>query len=95
MEVSQWASRHDSTAEGTAYEPFIIDSSAVLASACDLAHVRCAKLIGSRSDQHAMLNPNDFYRFYATTWNFINAAESITGRICFGLKGNILSQVFI
>jgi hypothetical protein len=94
LEDNQWALKIDEQAEGTVYGSFIIDSAAMLASACDLVHVRCAKLIGARSDQHAMLNPSDFYRFYATTWQFVNAAESVTGRLCFGLKGAILSQVF-
>jgi vacuolar protein sorting-associated protein 54 len=93
LENNQWALKIDELAEGTAYGSFIMDSASILASACDLVHVRCAKLIGARSDQHAMLNPSDFYRFYATTWQFVNAAESVTGRICFGLKGAILSQV--
>ena len=93
LEANQWAIKIDSDAEGTAYGSFIIESAGVLASACDLAHVRCAKLIGARSDQHSMLNPVDFYRFFGTTWQFVSAAESITGRICFGLKGAILSQV--
>jgi vacuolar protein sorting-associated protein 54 len=93
LENNQWALKIDELAEGTAYGSFILDSAGMLASACDLVHVRCAKLIGARSDQHSMLNPSDFYRFYATTWQFVNAAESVTGRICFGLKGAILSQV--
>ena len=93
LETNQWAFKVDSNAEGTVYGSFIIDFAGVLASACDLVHVRCAKLIGARSDQHAMLNPSDFYRFFGTTWQFVNSAESITGRICFGLKGAIISQV--
>ena len=64
-----------------------------MASACDLAHVRCAKLIGVRSDQNAMLNPNDFYRLFGATWEFVAGAEAITGRLCFGLKGTMMSQV--
>ncbi len=95
LETNQWAVQTDSKAGGTVFGSLITDSASLLASACDLAHVRCAKLIGVRSDQNSILNPNDFYRFYAATWDFIIGAESVTGRICFGLKGTLFSQVRI
>ena len=100
LETNQWAatkakstSASDVT-EGTVFDTLVAESANVLASACDLAHVRCAKLIGVRSDQNAMLNPHDFYRFFGATWEFVNGAEAITGRICFGLKGTLVSQVY-
>ena len=96
IESNQWAAAQGSAADalkGSIFEALVTDSANVLGSACDLAHVRCAKLIGVRSDQNSMLNPTDFYRLFGATWEFVNGAESITGRVCFGLKGTIMSQV--
>ena len=98
LEASQWASQgvtSETLKDSGVFEMLVRDSANVLGSACDLAHVRCAKLIGVRSDQNSMLNPTDFYRLFGATWEFVNGAESITGRICFGLKGTIMSQVSI
>jgi hypothetical protein len=97
LETNEWSKNNaivSTTVErGSVFESLMMESANVLASACDLAHVRCAKLIGVRSDQNAMLNPIDFYRLFGATWDFVNGAESITGRVCFGLKGTMVSQV--
>ncbi|RKO92475.1 Vps54-like protein-domain-containing protein [Blyttiomyces helicus] len=74
------------------YPQMMSESSDILFAASDLAHVRCAKLIGVRSDQNAMLNPKDFYRLFGATWEFVAAGENLCGRLCFGLKGTMLSQ---
>ncbi|KAI8824862.1 Vps54-like protein-domain-containing protein [Fimicolochytrium jonesii] len=74
------------------YGQIISESSDVLFSACDLTHARCAKLIGVRSDQNAQLSPGDFFRLFGATWEFVVGGESLCGRMCFGLKGTILSQ---
>ncbi|KAI8993638.1 Vps54-like protein-domain-containing protein [Pilobolus umbonatus] len=68
------------------------ESADILFSAADLAHVRCGKLIGFRSDSNSLLNPTDFYRFSGIVRTFIVQCEMYCGRTCFGLRGNILSQ---
>ena len=97
LNSNEWATSPQDLAsaeeEASVFESLIGESLSVLASASDLAHVRCAKLIGVRSEQNAKLNPNDFFKFFGATWEFVHGAENITGRLCFGLKGTLLSQV--
>ncbi|KAI9203421.1 Vps54-like protein-domain-containing protein [Polychytrium aggregatum] len=71
------------------------ESSDVVFAISDLAHVRCAKLLSVRSEQNAQLNPKDFYRLFGATWEFIGGGEGLCGRMCFGLKGTMLSQASI
>ncbi|TPX56657.1 hypothetical protein PhCBS80983_g04395 [Powellomyces hirtus] len=80
------------SAQCSTYGQMISESSDVLFSASDLAHVRCAKLIGVRSDQNAQLAPAEFFRLFGATWEFIVGGETLCGRMCFGLKGTLLSQ---
>ncbi|KAJ3050529.1 hypothetical protein HK097_008530 [Rhizophlyctis rosea] len=80
------------TVSSSTYGQMVSESSDLLFAASDLAHVRCAKLIGVRSEQNAQLNPKDFYRLFGATWEFVTAGESMCGRMCFGLKGTMLSQ---
>ncbi|KAI9498334.1 Vps54-like protein-domain-containing protein [Zychaea mexicana] len=68
------------------------ESSDIVFAAADLAHVRCAKLIGFRSEQNAQLNPTDFYRLASVMRTFIQQCESYCERTCFGLRGTVLSQ---
>ncbi|KAJ3042297.1 hypothetical protein HDV00_007664 [Rhizophlyctis rosea] len=81
-----------SDAATSTYGQMVSESSDLLFAASDLANVRCAKLIGVRSEQNAQLNPKDFYRLFGATWEFVVAGESLCGRMCFGLKGTMLSQ---
>lgn len=69
------------------------DSADIVFAAADLAHVRCAKLIGFRGEQNAQLNPTDFYRLSSVIRTFIQRCESLCGRTCFGLRGTVLTQV--
>ena len=69
------------------------ESSDIVFAAADLAHVRCAKLIGFRSEQNAQLNPTDFYRLASVMRTFIQQCETYCERTCFGLRGTVLSQV--
>ncbi|KAJ3396863.1 hypothetical protein HDU92_001697 [Lobulomyces angularis] len=80
------------TRGSSTFQEMIDDSADIVYSASDLAHMRCAKLIGVRSEQNAQLNPKEFYRLFGATWEFVNAGESLSGRMCFGLKSTILSQ---
>lgn len=68
------------------------ESADIVFSAADLAHVRCGKLIGFRSDQNALLNPTDFYRLSSVVRTFILQCEVFCGRTCFGLRGTVTSQ---
>ncbi|CAO3637188.1 unnamed protein product [Cunninghamella echinulata] len=68
------------------------ESSDVVYTISDLAHVRCGKLIAFRNDQNALLNPTDFYRLSNVMKVFINESEIYCGRACYGLRGTILSQ---
>jgi Vps54-like protein len=70
----------------------IQDSSDKLFSACELSHIRCAKLLTIRSDQNLKLNSLDFFRLYGATWEYLAATEAFCGRMCFPLKGCISSQ---
>jgi vacuolar protein sorting-associated protein 54 len=68
------------------------ESADIVFSAADLAHVRCGKLMGFRSDQNALLNPTDFYRLSSVVRTFILQCEVFCGRTCFGLRGTVHSQ---
>ncbi|CAG8762700.1 1600_t:CDS:2, partial [Dentiscutata heterogama] len=74
------------------YTQLVSDSSQIVYAAADLAHVRCAKLIAVRADQNAQLNQKDFYRLFNVTWAFVLECESLCGRMCYGLRGTIISQ---
>ncbi|KAJ3102306.1 hypothetical protein HDU97_000663 [Phlyctochytrium planicorne] len=68
------------------------ESNEILLTVSDVANNRCAKLIGVRADQNKQLNPNNFYRLYNSTMEFVQGSEKICGRLCFGLKGALISQ---
>ncbi|CAG8644012.1 7580_t:CDS:10 [Funneliformis caledonium] len=70
----------------------ISDSAQIVYAAADLAHVRCANLIAVRADQNAQLNQKDFYRLFNVTSAFVLECESLCGRMCYGLRGTIMSQ---
>lgn len=69
------------------------DSAQIVYAAADLAHVRCANLIAVRADQNAQLNQKDFYRLFNVTTAFVLECEGLCGRMCYGLRGTITSQV--
>ncbi|CAG8558783.1 4928_t:CDS:10, partial [Racocetra fulgida] len=74
------------------YTQLVSDSSQIVYAVADLAHVRCAKLMSVRADQNAQLNQKDFYRLFNVTWAFVLECESLCGRMCYGLRGTIISQ---
>ncbi|KAJ3299753.1 hypothetical protein HK104_007207 [Borealophlyctis nickersoniae] len=82
----------EGVAGSSTYGQMVSESSDLLFAASDLANVRCARLIGVRSEQNAQLNPKDFYRLFSTTWEFVAGGENLCGRLCLGLKGTMLSQ---
>ena len=70
----------------------INESSDALFAACELAHIRCAKLLTIRAEQNTQLNSFHFFKLFGSTWEFLSASESLSGRMCFPLKGCILNQ---
>lgn len=74
------------------YYSLVTESAEIVFAIADLAHVRCAKLVGVRADQNAQLNPTDFYRLFGVTWKFVVEGEGLCGRTCYGLRGTITSQ---
>lgn len=71
------------------------ESSDILYAASDLMHVRCGKLLTLRADQNAQLNFKDFFKLFDITWRFVSVGEQICQRSCIGLRGTILTQVFL
>lgn len=68
----------------------------IVFTAADSAHAQCAKLLSFRSEQNARLNPHDFYRLLAVSRGFIQNSDTLCfGRACLGLRGTLLSQVYI
>jgi vacuolar protein sorting-associated protein 54 len=76
----------------TSFGQIINESKNVLHFATDFTHTRCAKLLVVRSEQNSQLNPKDFYRLFHASWEFLIAGEQLCGKMCFGLKGSLLSQ---
>ncbi|KAF9211043.1 hypothetical protein BGZ59_008583 [Podila verticillata] len=68
------------------------ESEEILFAVADLAHSRCAKLIGMRSEQTAKLLPAEVYKLLKLTWSFVLQSELLSGYMCYGLRTAILSQ---
>ncbi|CAJ0899655.1 4548_t:CDS:10 [Entrophospora sp. SA101] len=74
------------------HSQLLSDSVQIVYATADLAHVRCASMIAIRADQNAQLNQKDFYRLFNVTWAFVLECENLCGRMCYGLRGTIMSQ---
>ncbi|KAK3836920.1 MAG: Vps54-like protein-domain-containing protein, partial [Linnemannia elongata] len=68
------------------------ESEEILFAVADLAHSRCAKLMGMRSEQSAKLLPAEVYKLLKLTWSFVLQSELLSGYMCYGLRTAILSQ---
>ncbi|KAG0248255.1 hypothetical protein BG011_000270, partial [Mortierella polycephala] len=68
------------------------ESEEILFAVADLAHSRCAKLMGMRSEQSAKLMPAEVYKLLKLTWSFVLQSELLSGYMCYGLRTAILSQ---
>jgi hypothetical protein len=79
--------------DSNSHSQSISDSAQIVYAAADLAHVRCANLIAVRAEQNAQLNQKDFYRLFNVTSAFVLECEGLCGRMCYGLRGTIMSQV--
>ncbi|KAG0942041.1 hypothetical protein G6F57_004640 [Rhizopus arrhizus] len=64
----------------------------IMLSIVDLAHAQCGKLIGSRSEQNALLNPTDFYRLSNILNLFVIKSENYCGQPCIGLRSILTNQ---
>ncbi|KXS21457.1 Vps54-domain-containing protein [Gonapodya prolifera JEL478] len=84
--------QNTSSAEKEAYQAMTSEIAELCGLVTDYAHMRAAKLLGVRSDQNAKLNAKDFFRFFSSTSDFVTVGEQLCGRMCFGLKGTIMSQ---
>ncbi|KAF9350726.1 hypothetical protein BGX34_001019 [Mortierella sp. NVP85] len=71
------------------------ESEEILFAVADLAHTRCAKLMGMRSEQSSKLLPAEIYKLLGLTWSFILQSELLSGYMCYGLRTAILSQVSV
>ncbi|CAO3700621.1 unnamed protein product [Rhizopus stolonifer] len=67
------------------------ESMTVVLSIAELAHVQCGKLIGSRSEQNALLNPTDFYRLSSVLDIFVRKCEKYCGP-CIELQSILTHQ---
>ncbi|KAG0243420.1 hypothetical protein BGX31_010796 [Mortierella sp. GBA43] len=68
------------------------ESEEILFAVADLAHTRCAKLMGMRSEQTSKLIPAEVYKLLDLTWSFVLQSELLSGYMCYGLRTANLSQ---
>jgi vacuolar protein sorting-associated protein 54 len=70
-----------------------LDLSDILASACELANARAAKILGVRADQHAALSITEFVEIFKENWDFVVATEALAKRMIVSLRGVTATQV--
>ncbi|KAF9139392.1 hypothetical protein BGX30_008028 [Mortierella sp. GBA39] len=80
------------TAVAQLFRQLETESEEILFAVADLAHSRCAKLMGMRSEQSAKLLPAEVYKLLKLTWSFVLQSELLSGYMCYGLRTAILSQ---
>jgi len=69
------------------------ESEEILFAVADLAHSRCAKLMGMRSEQTAKLIPTEVFKLLTLTWSFLLQSELLSGYMCHGLRAATTQQV--
>jgi hypothetical protein len=74
------------------FQQLIKETQKVLHDITEFAHKSAGKLISARFDQNSKLNPTDFYRFYNSSMEFLNAGEYLCGHSCYELRKVIASQ---
>ena len=74
-------------------QQLMTESSNLLFSACETAHMNCAKLYSIRQEQHTRLSIHDFEHLYSSTLQFIEQSETLCHRQCLGFRGTLISQV--
>jgi hypothetical protein len=60
-----------------------IDLVDILASACELANARAAKILSVRAEQHAGLSITEFVELAKENWGFVTATESLANQVSF------------
>lgn len=70
-----------------------LDLTDVLASACELANARAAKILAVRGEQHAGLPITDFVELFKENWEFVKATEGLAQRMIVSLRGVAANQV--
>ncbi|KAG0049317.1 hypothetical protein BGZ83_005887 [Gryganskiella cystojenkinii] len=68
------------------------ESEEILFAVADLAHSRCAKLMGMRSEQTAKLIPAEVFKLLTLTWSFLLQSELLSGYMCHGLRAATTQQ---
>ncbi|GJJ12553.1 hypothetical protein Clacol_006796 [Clathrus columnatus] len=63
-----------------------------LASACDLANTRAAKIISVRVEEHAQLSLPEFHDLFELTWQFVVGCEVLCRKMIVSLRGVAVSQ---
>jgi len=78
--------------ELSAIQDSLFDS---LSSSAETANVLTSKVISARGDQHVKLDLREFVETFNECWNFVVRCEVICRRMIVGLRGAIVSQVWI
>jgi len=69
------------------------DFSDILGSAAERVHIQAARVITSRTEQHAALELPQFLAVFHDSWDFVIRCETLCRRMIVGLRGVVVSQV--
>jgi vacuolar protein sorting-associated protein 54 len=69
------------------------DFSDILGSAAEFVHTQVARVITSRTEQHAALELPQFLIIFHDSWDFVIKCETLCRRMIVGLRGVVVSQV--
>ena len=67
----------------------------ILSSAAELANARASAVISVRAEQHISLDLPSFCALFNESWDFVVKSETICRRMIVGLRGTIVSQVWL
>lgn len=65
----------------------------VLTTSAELAHSRASKVMGVRTDQHALLPLEQFIGMFNAAWSFVVDCEVLCRKMIVGLRGTMVVQV--
>ncbi|KAK2466748.1 hypothetical protein APHAL10511_001006 [Amanita phalloides] len=68
------------------------DLNDILCSVTEVAHIQMARVITSRTEQHAALELPQFLAFFHESWEFVIRCETLCRRMIVGLRGAVVSQ---
>ena len=69
------------------------DFADILGSTAELVHAQVARVITSRTEQHAALELPQFLMIFRDSWDFVIRCETLCRRMIVGLRGVVVSQV--